>query len=71
LSGIPVSSDKMADSTASGAPHVWLRDEVKPHEQRTALTPANAAKLVAAGFTVSVERTTNDRCFADTDYEKV
>eukprot|EP00013_Stygamoeba_regulata_P018833 CAMPEP_0177655212 /NCGR_PEP_ID=MMETSP0447-20121125/14821_1 /TAXON_ID=0 /ORGANISM="Stygamoeba regulata, Strain BSH-02190019" /LENGTH=390 /DNA_ID=CAMNT_0019159065 /DNA_START=101 /DNA_END=1274 /DNA_ORIENTATION=- len=51
--------------------HVWLRDEVKPHEQRTALTPENAAKLVEAGFTVSVERTTNDRCFPDEEYEKV
>lgn len=36
--------------------HIWLRAESKPHEERSALTPATAAELLRAGFTVSVER---------------
>ena len=47
--------------------HLWLRDETKPFERRTALTPANVAKLLAAGFEVTIERSTV-RCFPDEDY---
>ena len=36
--------------------HIWLRAESKPHEERSALTPATAAELLRAGFAVSVER---------------
>ena len=35
--------------------HIWLRAETKPLEQRTALTPAGAGTLLAAGFRVTVE----------------
>lgn len=47
--------------------HLWLRDETKPFERRTALTPSNAAKLIASGFAVTIERSTV-RCFPDEDY---
>lgn len=36
-------------------PHIWLRAETKPHEQRTPLTPAGAASLLDAGFELTVE----------------
>ncbi len=39
-------------------PHLWLRAETKPFEQRIALTPAVAKKLLAAGFRVTVEQST-------------
>jgi saccharopine dehydrogenase (NAD+, L-lysine-forming) len=48
-------------------PHLWLRDETKPHERRTALTPNHAKILLDAGFKVTVEHSTL-RCFADADY---
>ena len=35
--------------------HIWLRAETKPHEQRTALSPSGAKKLVDAGFKVTIE----------------
>jgi len=35
--------------------HIWLRAETKPHEQRTALSPAGAKALIDAGFKVTVE----------------
>ncbi|PKI16585.1 saccharopine dehydrogenase [Colwellia sp. 12G3] len=35
--------------------HIWLRAETKPDEQRTALTPKGAKKLIEAGFKVTVE----------------
>ena len=47
--------------------HLWLRDETKPFERRTALTPTCAGKLIDAGFTVSVE-TSSVRCFPDEEY---
>jgi hypothetical protein len=49
------------------ATRLWLRAETKPHERRTALTPASAAMLVDAGFAVTVERS-NQSCFATEDY---
>ena len=36
-------------------PHIWLRAESKPQEQRTPLTPAGAQSLLGAGFSVTVE----------------
>jgi len=36
-------------------PHIWLRAETKPQEQRTPLTPAGAGSLSDAGFNVTVE----------------
>lgn len=36
-------------------PHIWLRAETKPLEQRTPLTPAGAGSLLGAGFSVTVE----------------
>ncbi len=36
-------------------PHIWLRAETKPKEQRTPLTPAAARFLLDAGFGVTVE----------------
>ena len=47
--------------------HLWLRDETKPFERRTALTPDHAAILAGAGFKVTVEHSVQ-RCFADADY---
>jgi alanine dehydrogenase len=35
--------------------HIWLRSETKPGEARRALAPGDAAALLAAGFTVTVE----------------
>lgn len=35
--------------------HIWLRAETKPLEQRTALTPAGAERLLGEGFHVTVE----------------
>ena len=40
-------------------PHIWLRAECKPFEQRAALTPAAARELIASGHTVSVEECGN------------
>lgn len=50
--------------------HLWLRDETKPFERRTALTPRYAKVLVDAGFKVTVEHSTV-RCFADADYAAI
>jgi len=46
---------------------LWLRDEVKEGEKRTAITPENAAILVKKGFEIIVEKSSN-RCFPDEDY---
>jgi saccharopine dehydrogenase (NAD+, L-lysine forming) len=35
--------------------HLWVRSESRPHEERTGLTPQGAARLIAAGFRVTVE----------------
>ena len=37
-------------------PHIWLRAETKPFEERRALSPRNAKMLVEQGFRVTVER---------------
>ncbi|MCB1754799.1 MAG: saccharopine dehydrogenase [Gammaproteobacteria bacterium] len=36
--------------------HIWLRAEDKPFEERTALTPEVAQRLLEKGFTISVEK---------------
>lgn len=51
-------------------PHIWLRAETKPQEQRTALTPLNAKKLLDAGFTVTVEKSSQN-IFPDTVYQSI
>ncbi|MGY6412399.1 MAG: saccharopine dehydrogenase [Alkalilacustris sp.] len=35
--------------------HLWVRAEERPNEERVGLTPEGAARLVAQGFTVTVE----------------
>ncbi len=56
-------------------PHIWLRAETKPGEARRALSPADAAVLLDAGFRVSVERSAEsaipDRAYADAGCEMV
>ena len=37
---------------------IWLRDETKPMEARSALTPEHAHQLIKHGFRVAVERST-------------
>ncbi len=49
--------------------HLWLRDETKPQEHRTALTPQDARRLVAAGFKLTVE-SSEVRIFSDDEYVK-
>lgn len=51
-------------------PHIWIRDEVKPGEERVALVPADVAKLIAAGYRVSVESSVT-RCIPDDAYAAV
>jgi saccharopine dehydrogenase (NAD+, L-lysine-forming) len=36
-------------------PHLWIRAEARPTEQRVPIVPADAARLVADGFRVTVE----------------
>lgn len=35
--------------------HIWVRSESRPHEERVGVTPQGAAKLIAAGYRVTVE----------------
>ena len=51
-------------------PHIWLRAETKPLEERRALSPRNAQKLLEQGFQLTVERSTQS-IFPDQDYAKV
>ncbi|MCY4363129.1 MAG: saccharopine dehydrogenase [Gammaproteobacteria bacterium] len=50
-------------------PHIWLRAEAKPFEQRAALTPAAARELITSGHTVSVEECVN-RIFGIEQYRQ-
>ena len=50
--------------------HIWLRDEDRATERRTALTPKNAKLLIENGFDVTVERS-DKRAFANADYEDI
>ena len=38
--------------------HIWVRSESRPHEERVGLTPQGAAQLIAAGYQVTVEQST-------------
>lgn len=38
--------------------HIWVRSESRPNEERVGLSPQGAAKLIAAGYTVTVEEST-------------
>ena len=49
---------------------IHLRSESKLHEERSALTPATAKALLAAGYTINVERSTL-RIFKDFEFEEV
>ncbi len=46
-------------------PHIWLRAETKPLEERIALTPNVARKLLAAGFKITVEESTQSAISSD------
>ncbi|MFN3662086.1 saccharopine dehydrogenase [Yoonia sp.] len=48
-------------------PHLWVRAESRPHEERVGLTPQGAAKLIAAGFRVTVEES-HQRIIPVADY---
>ena len=50
-------------------PHLWLRAEAKPFERRAALAPETAGKLIASGYTVSVEECTS-RIFGIEQYQQ-
>jgi len=41
---------------ANSSPHLWLRAETKPHEQRAGLTPSTAKQLLQDGFKITVEK---------------
>lgn len=49
-------------------PHLWLRAENKPMEQRRALSPDNAKRLTDQGITLTVERSSQS-IFDDKDFE--
>lgn len=57
------------------SPHLWLRAETKPHEERRALSPGNAGKLVEQGFKLTVEQSEqsifDDQAYADVGCECV
>ncbi len=57
-------------ATIMNKPHIWLRAETKPQEQRTALTPDNARQLIDAGFKVTIE-VSPQNIFKDEEYKKL
>ena len=50
--------------------HIWLRAETKPAEQRTALPPAHAKRLMNAGFELTIEASSQS-AFRPEEYEAV
>ncbi len=48
--------------------HIWVRSEARAHEERVGVTPQGAAKLIAAGYQVTVEDSTQ-RCLPIADYK--
>ncbi|WP_316858351.1 saccharopine dehydrogenase [uncultured Cohaesibacter sp.] len=60
----------MSPNPTTQKEHIWLRDEDRGTERRTALTPKNAKVLIDAGFSVTVEKS-NKRVFEDSAYEAV
>lgn len=47
--------------------HIWVRAESRPHEERVGLTPQGAASLLAAGYRVTVEES-SQRIIPIADY---
>ena len=43
----------------NGTSHIWMRSETRDREQRAPLVPKDAARLIEAGFSVSVENSPN------------
>lgn len=60
----------MSPTPSKPKAHIWLRDEDRSTERRTALTPKNARKLIDNGFTVTVEKSAKRVC-PNEDYEAV
>ena len=50
--------------------HIWVRSESRPHEERVGLTPQGAGSLLAAGYDVTVEES-SQRIFPIADYAAV
>lgn len=50
--------------------HLWVRAESRAHEERTGLTPQGAARLIAAGYQVTVEES-RQRIIPIADYAAV
>ncbi|MCK0097003.1 saccharopine dehydrogenase [Yoonia sp. F2084L] len=50
--------------------HLWVRSESRSHEERVGVTPQGAAKLIAAGYQVTVEESTQ-RILSIADYAAV
>ncbi|OLY81128.1 Saccharopine dehydrogenase [NAD(+), L-lysine-forming] [Smittium mucronatum] len=50
--------------------HLWLREETKPLEHRSVLSPEVAKELIDNGFKITVERW-NDRIFNISEFEKI
>lgn len=50
--------------------HIWVRSESRPNEERVGLTPQGTAKLIAAGYQVTVEESTQ-RILPIADYASV
>ena len=50
--------------------HIWVRSEARAHEERVGLTPLGAAKLLAAGYEVTVEESAQ-RILPVADYAAV
>lgn len=57
-------------SDSSSRTHIWLRAEVKPNEERVAVVPADAKRLMEAGYEVTVEKSAQ-RCIDADEYAKV
>ncbi len=51
-------------------PHLWLRAETKPLEERVALTPNIAKQLLAAGFKITVEESEQSAISSD-EYKQI
>ncbi|MCK0121846.1 saccharopine dehydrogenase [Loktanella sp. F6476L] len=47
--------------------HIWLRAEPRAHETRVGLTPDGAARMIAAGYKITVEDS-DDRCIPTAEY---
>ena len=50
--------------------HIWVRSESRPHEERVGLTPQGAGSLLAAGYDVTVEES-SQRIFPIAGYAAV